>query len=67
MAAVNADPLSETPHAALMRVYMIQGSRAEALAVFERYRIMLDEELGLEPTRYLQELTKDQNALPLNK
>ena len=59
LAAVKAEPLRETAHAALIRVYLAEGNRAEALAAYEQYRAMLVSELGLEPTPLLQALIKD--------
>ena len=58
LAAVKAEPLRETAHAALIRVYLAEGNRAEALAAFEHYRALLHAELGLEPTPQLQELVR---------
>lgn len=49
-AAVGADPLRESPHAALIAVHMSEGNQSEALREFERYRQRLDAALGLEPT-----------------
>jgi DNA-binding SARP family transcriptional activator len=59
LAAVKAEPLRETAHAALIRVHLAEGNRAEALAAFERYRTMLQAELGVEPTPLIQALIKD--------
>src|SRR5438552_1052779 len=56
LAAVKAEPLRETSHAALIRVHLAEGNRAEALAAFERYRAMLEAELGLEPSPAIQSL-----------
>ena len=58
LAAVRAEPLRETAHAALIRVYLAEGNRAEALAAYERYREMLRKELGLEPTEFIQALVQ---------
>jgi SARP family transcriptional regulator, regulator of embCAB operon len=52
-AAVDADPLRESPHAALIGVHMREGNQSEALRAFERYRLRLAAALGLEPTRRL--------------
>ena len=49
LAAVRAEPLRETSHAALIRAHLAEGNRSEALGAFERYREMLRSELGLEP------------------
>jgi len=59
LAAVKAEPLRETAHAALIRVYLAEGNRAEALAAYEHYRALLRRELGLEPTPLLQALIKN--------
>ena len=59
LAAVKAEPLRETAHAALIRVYLAEGNRAEALAAYEHYRALLDAELGLEPTDLIQSLIED--------
>jgi DNA-binding SARP family transcriptional activator len=63
LAAVKAEPFRETSHAALIRVHLAEGNRAEALAAFERYRTMLKAELGLEPGLQLQALIKDLHSL----
>jgi DNA-binding SARP family transcriptional activator len=59
LAAVKAEPLRETAHAALIRVYLAEGNRAEALAAYEHYRALLSSELGLEPTALLNTLIED--------
>jgi DNA-binding SARP family transcriptional activator len=59
LAAVKAEPLRETAHAALIRVYLAEGNRAEALAAYEHYRALLKSELGLEPTGRIQALIGD--------
>ena len=55
-AAVSADPLRESPHAALIAVHLSEGNQSEALREFERYRQQLDAALGLEPTDRLRAL-----------
>jgi DNA-binding SARP family transcriptional activator len=59
LAAVKAEPLRETAHAALIRVYLAEGNRAEALAAFEDYRALLQAEHGLEPSPLIQALVDD--------
>jgi len=56
LAAVSAEPLRESSRAALIRVHLSEGNQSEALTEFERYRVLLHAELGLEPTRKLGEL-----------
>lgn len=43
------DPWLESAHRHLIRLLIARGKRTEALAQYERCRLMLDEELGLEP------------------
>ena len=47
--AVAADPLDEEAHRAVMLAYHRLGEPGEALAAFERARVVLVEELGAEP------------------
>jgi DNA-binding SARP family transcriptional activator len=63
MAAVKAEPFRETSHAALIRVHLAEGNRAEAFAAFERCRAMLKAELGVEPSPQVQALIKDLRSL----
>lgn len=56
LAAVRAEPLRESARAALIRVHLAEGNRAAALGEFERYRVLLRAEIGLEPTSRLREL-----------
>jgi SARP family transcriptional regulator, regulator of embCAB operon len=55
-AAIDADPLRETPRAALIRVHMAEGNVSDAIREFARYRQLLLRELDLEPTPRLQAL-----------
>jgi DNA-binding SARP family transcriptional activator len=59
LACVKAEPLRETAHAALIRVYLAEGNRAEALSAYQYYRALLRTELGVEPTSQIQALIKD--------
>ena len=59
LAAVRAEPLRESARAALIRVHMAEGNQSDALGEFERYRVLLRGELGLEPTARLRELLPD--------
>ena len=49
-AAVRGEPLRETSHAALIRVFLAEGNVSEAVREFTSYRALLHDELGLEPT-----------------
>ncbi len=59
LAAVRAEPLRETARAALIRVHMAEGNRPDAMGEFERYRVLLRAELGIEPTARLRALLSD--------
>lgn len=56
LAAVRTEPLRESARAALIRVHMAQGNQSNAIGEFERYRVLLRAELGLEPTALLSRL-----------
>jgi SARP family transcriptional regulator, regulator of embCAB operon len=56
MAAIKAEPLRESAHAALIRVHLAESNQSEALRQFERYEQLLRSELGIEPTSRLREL-----------
>ena len=59
LAAVKAEPLRETSHAAVIRAHIAEGNRAEAVSAFEHYRTLLRAELGFEPSPWVQALIKD--------
>jgi DNA-binding SARP family transcriptional activator len=50
LAAVQGEPLRESAHRALIRVYLAEGNRAQAVLHHESFRRLLDDRLGLEPT-----------------
>jgi DNA-binding SARP family transcriptional activator len=55
-AAIRGEPLRETSHAALIRVFLAEGNQAEALGEFDRYKTLLGDELGLAPTTHISDL-----------
>ncbi|HSL10703.1 MAG TPA: BTAD domain-containing putative transcriptional regulator [Actinomycetota bacterium] len=59
VAAVRAEPLRESPRAALIRVHIAEGNRSEALREFAGYSELLKDELGVEPTDRLRSLVDD--------
>jgi two-component SAPR family response regulator len=52
---VEGDPLRESGHLLLMRALAASGNVAEALAAYERLRVLLREELGVDPSDAVQE------------
>jgi DNA-binding SARP family transcriptional activator len=54
LAAVAGEPLRESAQLILIKAYVAEGNRAEAVRQFERYRDVLRAELGLEPSPELQ-------------
>jgi len=63
LAAVRAEPLRESPHAALIRVHIAEGNPSEALREFARYGELLMLELGVEPTQRLRALVAELGAV----
>ncbi len=53
---VAAHPLSERPHAQLMRALARCGRQVDALRLYQRFRERLADELGLEPSASLRDL-----------
>ncbi len=59
LAAVRAEPLRESARAAAIRVHLAEGNQSEALREYDRYRALLNAELGLDPTPRLRDLIAD--------
>lgn len=55
--AVASDPLRESAHLALIRAYLAEGNRAEAIRQLRLYRELLRSELGLEPSQHMEACT----------
>ncbi|MEU6199182.1 BTAD domain-containing putative transcriptional regulator [Streptomyces sp. NPDC047061] len=55
-AAVQADPLRESGQATLIRAYLAEGNRSEAVHHFDSYAQRLRDDLGLRPSRRLLKL-----------
>jgi len=53
-AAVRADPFDEKAYRALMAAYDAAGEPARAVLAYERLRVILERELGIEPARDTQ-------------
>ena len=63
LATVRLDPMRETAHAALIRAHLAYGNRLEAVRQFHRCRVILDRELGIEPSMWLRRLITDEAGL----
>jgi DNA-binding SARP family transcriptional activator len=50
LAAVGGEPLRESAHRVLIRAHLAEGNRCEAMRQFDRYRTLLHNELGLQPS-----------------
>jgi len=48
--AVRSEPLRETAHRAVIEVHLAEGNAAEAVSAFRRYRSLLGDHLGLQPS-----------------
>jgi DNA-binding SARP family transcriptional activator len=55
MGTLEVAPLRETGHLLLMRVLAARGNVAEALTAYEQLRVLLREEVGVNPGPALQE------------
>ena len=50
LSAVAAEPLRESAQVALIEAYLAEGNISEAARQQDSYRVLLDTELGLEPS-----------------
>jgi DNA-binding SARP family transcriptional activator len=55
-AAVRDEPLRESAHRALVRVHLAEGNLAEAMRAYRAFREALLRELGVPPTRQMEDL-----------
>ncbi|MGY1711849.1 BTAD domain-containing putative transcriptional regulator [Geodermatophilus sp. SYSU D00758] len=63
-AAVRAEPLRESAHRAVVRVHLREGNLAEALRAADRFRVLLAEELGVQPSEQMARLVRDLRPRP---
>lgn len=59
LSAVAAEPLRETAQRALITAYAAEGNLSEALRQYASYRLVLQRDLGLEPTAQMVRLVAD--------
>jgi DNA-binding SARP family transcriptional activator len=55
-ACVQSEPLRESARRVVVRVHVAQGNLAEAMRTYREYRVLLGAELGIEPSRLMQQL-----------
>jgi DNA-binding SARP family transcriptional activator len=55
-AAVRGEPLRESAHRTVVRVHLAEGNVADALRAYERFRVMLADELGVQPSEHMTRL-----------
>jgi DNA-binding SARP family transcriptional activator len=56
--AVRAEPLRESAHRTLVAVHLAEGNLAEAVRVYEAFRAVLWDELGVHPTERMTRLVR---------
>ncbi|MFJ1708998.1 BTAD domain-containing putative transcriptional regulator [Kitasatospora sp. NPDC088346] len=64
LAAVNAEPLRESSHRAVISAHLAEGNVAEALRQFETCRRVLHDQLGVEPSTALSALLPSRPRTP---
>jgi DNA-binding SARP family transcriptional activator len=64
LTAVAADPLRESAHRLVMRAHLAEGNAAEALRQYDRFRVLLRESLGIEPSPQMAEIVEQIRATP---
>ena len=58
LAAVATEPLRESAHLLLIKAYLAEGNRYEAVRQYRRHRDMLRDELGVAPSEQVEQLMK---------
>jgi DNA-binding SARP family transcriptional activator len=56
LAAINDDPLRESAHRCLIRIYLAEGNEAKAIRCYRLFRTRVRDELGLGPSRQMEAL-----------
>jgi DNA-binding SARP family transcriptional activator len=59
LSAVASEPLRESAHRVLIRTYIAEGNASAAIRQYAAFRNRLEVELGLSPSRQLEELVRD--------
>jgi DNA-binding SARP family transcriptional activator len=64
LAAIRLEPLRETAHRSLVEIHLAEGNWSEACRQFQRYRKLLREELGVEPSDSMRLLLEKRQRPP---
>jgi DNA-binding SARP family transcriptional activator len=56
LAAIEGDPLRESSHRALIKIYLAEGNQAEAIHQYRLYRELLNGRLGFDPSSQMGDL-----------
>jgi DNA-binding SARP family transcriptional activator len=56
LAAVGIEPIRESAHRIVLKVHVAEGNSASALKHYQRYRALLQLELGVTPSRQMDEI-----------
>ncbi|MDP5181567.1 BTAD domain-containing putative transcriptional regulator [Blastococcus sp. BMG 814] len=57
-AAVHAEPLRESAHRTVVGVHLAEGNVVEALRAYDSFRVMITEELGVQPSEQMARLIR---------
>jgi DNA-binding SARP family transcriptional activator len=57
-AAMRAETLRESAHRTVIRVHLAEGNVCEALRAYEQFRVLLADELGVEPSEEMTQLVR---------
>jgi DNA-binding SARP family transcriptional activator len=56
LSAISGEPLRESAHRTLIRIYLLEGNKGEAIRQYVLYQRLLWEELGIQPSTELGRL-----------
>jgi DNA-binding SARP family transcriptional activator len=59
LATISVDPLRESTHRAAMRIFLAEGNIVEALRQYERFRALVIEAVGIEPSEQMVDLVDE--------
>jgi DNA-binding SARP family transcriptional activator len=62
LATISVDPLRESTHRAVMRIFLAEGNIVEALRQYRRFRTLVIEAVGIEPSEQMADLVEEITA-----